>query len=102
MLQGEGNTLFCELDYLGIGVSGGGPVLYVRGLGPPAVSLMVVDDAHVLHRSSSSEWLSGLVFGKPNLPDENLADQADGDRHLVVEREGQGWTAWGLQPAVRA
>jgi hypothetical protein len=52
----EGNTLFGELQDLGVGVVSGRPAVNVGRLGPPAVCLVVIDDACDLQRTASRRF----------------------------------------------
>jgi hypothetical protein len=63
-LEVEGNEKPCfgELDDLGVGGSRSRPALDIGRLGPPAVGLMVIDDANGLHSILHVRVASGLAL----------------------------------------
>lgn len=59
MAEREGDTHFGELDDLGVGVASDGPApLNVGGLGPPAITLVMVEDAN--HRRRLIQAAAGV------------------------------------------
>jgi hypothetical protein len=55
VLQSKRDALFGQLYNLRIALTSGRPAVNIGGLGPPAIALVVIDDADDLRGSSDSE-----------------------------------------------
>lgn len=82
--QGEWDPFIHQLGYLDIGVANGRPAVYIRGLSPPGVGFVVVEDSYGFgHIKQQPEPAAPAHAGQYLLGPEECRKQAErpyGDR----------------------